>query len=302
MSNYSFLTVGKTQESVENVGHKKYIGIGSSYILGVNPTKKELEEIYHTEIANEPEYLIDNGESKGVRIDFITKTDSNVNNGIELISKLTFFLYNEPQYNADKTQIQVIDIYGDSAYLPIDDAKAHKIPLDSNGKPRRITADYRAAFRGEAELVEFLIKYLGIRAYSYVDNKWVLNQPATDVVFSLDKIKDYFKGDVSELKEALSLQPKNKVKLLYGIKSTEKGQFQTICTRKGYIMDNTAGTSTFSKLEDRLSKAKLAGGFRDIEYRVCPLQEYTISSTNLNTPVEDAFSESSSNEDMMPWD
>ena len=43
MINFSFLAIGKTGESKEAVEFKKYIGVGASTVLAVNPTKAELE-------------------------------------------------------------------------------------------------------------------------------------------------------------------------------------------------------------------------------------------------------------------
>ena len=60
-NSYVFLAIGKTQESTE--GFKKYVGVGSSFVVAVNPTKKEFEDIIGHEVANDPEYVVntDNG-------------------------------------------------------------------------------------------------------------------------------------------------------------------------------------------------------------------------------------------------
>ena len=55
--NYTFMAFGKINESTESSNEiKRYIGLGSSYILGVNPTKAELEKIYERTIEKDPEY------------------------------------------------------------------------------------------------------------------------------------------------------------------------------------------------------------------------------------------------------
>lgn len=303
MNNTCFLTIGKTYESTESAERKKYIGVGSSYILSVNPDKKELEAIYNTEIANEPEYLTSSSDVKGVRVDFLVKTDPTVNCGIDAINRMSFFLYNEPQYNKDKTKVQVIDIYGNSSYALIEDAKQHKKLISANGKEMKISTQYRPAYRGEADLVCFLKTYLGIKdAFSFIDGGWKLKENACDFEFSLDNIKDYFSGNVYELKEVLSLQPKNKVKLLYGVRTTDKGQFQTICTHNNMFLVNNSGDKGLTYLEKVLAKAKLAGAFSDTEYRVCPLQEYTVKPTDLSTPeVDSSNDENPFEEDGLPF-
>lgn len=54
-----------------------------------------------------------------------------------------------------------------------------------------------------------------------------------DAEARLDKIENYFKGDYSELREAISLQPKNRVKGLFGVRTTEDGkQYQAVYVQK----------------------------------------------------------------------
>ena len=136
--NFCFMAFGKVSESTEGSGEiKRYIGVGSSYILGVNPSKDELEKIYERSIEKDPEYT-GMQESNGsqvpyVRLDFITSVDSEVCNGIEMKSKLVFFLRKEARYNRDKSKVQVIDKYGRTCWVGVEDAKNHVIPQYSNG-------------------------------------------------------------------------------------------------------------------------------------------------------------------------
>ena len=53
--NICAMAFGKVQESSEGGEVKRYMGIGSSYILGVNPTKSELESIYDRTLDKDPE-------------------------------------------------------------------------------------------------------------------------------------------------------------------------------------------------------------------------------------------------------
>ena len=93
---FIFMAFGKMSESNEGGDIKRYVGIGSSYILGVNLTKAELENIYNRTIDNDPVYT-GTQESDGkqvpyIRLDFITKTDPKVCDDIEMTSKLVFFI------------------------------------------------------------------------------------------------------------------------------------------------------------------------------------------------------------------
>lgn len=297
--NYSFLTFGKTQESKEALSFKRYMGVGSSRVLAVNPDKKLLDELLGFESQNEPAYTGSDDNGKFARIDFIVRTVPDDCNGIEITNRLSFFLRNAPAYNRDQTKVQVIDIYGNSSWAPVEDAKAGNKLLSSNGNPLKIASKYRMAYNGEADLVDFLKAYLCVDdAFNYVNGAWVLKDNAADDVFGLEHIKDYFNGDFSELREALKLQPNNKVKLLYGVRTTDDGhQYQAIATRHNMILRNAAGSKALERLEKELFNAKQAGSFANTEFKVQELAEYNVEPTDLSqTEAQSAPSEA------MPWD
>lgn len=283
----SFLIVGKTQESTETQEFKRYIGVGSSYVLAVNPTKEELEKIYGRE-QKEPEYVVNTDNGKEVRINFIVRTDPKQCNGIDIINRLMFTLRNAPVYNRDKTKVQVIDDYGNSTWADVKDAEAGKKLLSSNGNELLIDTKYRKACVGEADLVSFLKIYLGVRdAFKYVNGSWTKVDNAGDYVFGLEHIKDYFNGDFSELRQALQLEPNNKVKLLYGIRTTDENkQYQAVASRDGLILRNNAGSSAYSKLEKEIANAKSAGSYPTTEFRVCELEEYKLEASDLEKPAQ----------------
>lgn len=242
-NSYSFLAIGKTQESKETQEFKRYIGVGSSFVIAVNPTKKELEEIYGREMANDPEYVVDTDNGKEARITFIVKTDPAVCKGIEMINRMMFTLRNTPAYSKDGSKVQVIDKFGNSTWASTEVAKAKGKILTANGNSAKIADDYRMACVGEADLTNFLKSYLGVGdVFNYVNGSWVLKDNTDDFLFGLEHIKDYFSGNFSEIKDAIALQPNNKVKLLYGVRTTDEGkQYQTVITRQNFILPNYAG-------------------------------------------------------------
>lgn len=299
INSYSFLAIGKTQESKEAAEFKRYVGIGSSFVVGVNPTKKELEDIYGREMANDPEYVVDTENGKEARVTFIVKTDANACNGIEMVNRVMFTLRNAPAYNRDQTKVQVIDKYGNTTWADTETAKAGGKILTANGNSAKIDSSYRMACVGEAELINFLKVYLCVAdAFDYVNGSWVKRADADDNVFGLEHIKDYFKGDFSEIKEAIALQPNNKVKLLYGVRTTDDGkQYQTVATHSNMVLRNSAGSKAIERLEKELNNLKERGSYASTDFRVQELAEYTVEATNLsNTPA----SEESTGD--MPWD
>lgn len=285
----SFLAIGKTQESREaSEGFKRYVGVGSTFVKGVQPTKKEIDEFFGFESQAEPEYLVDTDNGKEVRITFLLQTDPEVNNGIELKSRAMFTLRQVPAYNKDQTKVQVLDGYGNHTWVNTEDAKAGKAILLSNGNPQKIDTKYRMACVGECDLIDFLKKYLWVQdAFNFVNGVWVKKENADDFKFALEHIKDYFKGDFKELKEALSLQPNNKIKLLYGVRTNDEGkQYQAVCTRGDLMLPNAANAKALTALEKTLANAKQNGAYSNVDYRVCELQEWTVEPTNLEKPAE----------------
>lgn len=305
MHSYSFLSIGKTQESTETQEFKKYIGVGSSYVVAVNPTKKEFETIIGHEIQNEPEYLVDTDQGKEARVTFIVKTDPETCNGIEMVNRAIFTLRATPAYNRDQTKVQVIDKYGNFTWVDVEVAKAGRKILDRNGNPMRMDDSYRMACVGEAALVDFLKHYLCVgNAFNYINGVWVKKDDVDDYVFSLDHIKDYFTGDFSEVKEAIALQPNNKIKLLYGVRTTDEGrQYQAVCTRENLMLSNNAGSNAFLRLEKELANIKNNGGYASTEYKVQELTEFNVEATDLSTPAAPAGNPGTeSGMGDMPWD
>lgn len=298
---YAFMAFGKVAESTEGaVDIKRYIGVGSSYILGVNPSKEELEKIYGRTIDNEPQYT-GTQESNGVqvpyiRLDFITAVDPEVTNGIDMKSKLVFFLRKEARYNRDKSKVQVIDKYGRTCWVGVEDAKNHVIPQYSNG-PANIDKDYRPAYVGEEDLTNFLKAYLCIdNVMEYINGTWTLKTGnLSDYECRLEHVADYFSGNVSEIKGAIAMMPKNKVKLLYGVRTTEEGkQYQSIYTQM--VLRN--GSSNYDKLAKDVAERKEAGSYPTTEFEVCELKEYNVEATIMpNIATEDPFADADDN----PW-
>ena len=297
-NSYSFLAIGKTQKSTESQEFARYIGVGSSFVKAVNPTKKEKDELMGFESQNEPEYVKDGEQGKEAHIHFIVETDPEVNNGINLKTVAMFMLRQQPAYNRDQTKVQVIDKYGNYTWADAEVAKA------GGALPETSMIDqkhYRMACVGECDLIAFLKKYLMVpNSLNYVNGSWVLSDKADEGIFGLENIGDYFKGDFSELREALKIQKTNKVKLLYGVRTTEDGkQYQAVCTKGELILRNSAGSNALAKLEKDLTNVKAAGSYQNTEYQVCELKEYKVEPTNLE---QAPAASDSGNNSKMPWD
>lgn len=295
------MAFGQGQNSLEGGSIKKYIGVASVFVLAVNPSKSELEELYRRNLDNDPEYIgeaeVDGNKVPQIRLDFIVKADPSKyldanNQPVDFTTKVSIFLRKAYRYNRDKSKIQVKDRYGRFAWVNQEQYKNHEVPVYTNG-PANIDKEYTAAYIGEEELLKFLIAYLNIPSCQrYIDGKWVMNDEKSlkDSEACLDHIEDYFKGDVSELKTILGYQPNNKVKILFGIKNAEDQngnprQYQTAYTRM-FLRNNV---NDYSKLDKDVKQTQDSGALSTSEFSCTELHEYVVEGTNFN------------NEDTMPF-
>lgn len=304
-----FMAFSKGAESKEAVGIKRYKGVAPCFIKAVNPNKAEFEKLFNTQLEDEPTYVgtvdIDGTEVPNVRLSFVLQPDVE-KVGFEVgPQNMALFLQRRPRYNKDKTKVQVIDKYGRTAWPTIEQAKNHEIPVYSNG-PANLDKDYRPAYVGEEELTNFLKTYLVIpNPMKYVNGTWVAADNLQDCEARLENIDKLFKGDFSEIIEALTLQPTNKVKVLFGVRTTEDNkQYQAFYTPM--FLRNSA--SDYSKLDKDVQERKLNGAYPTTEFEVCDFQEYNVEATNFTpsaetqSPMSDPLGDAPADGGKLPWD
>lgn len=304
--NAVFMAFAQGSESKEVV-RKLYIGIAPVFVLAVNPSKEETEKLYNTELDEAPNYLSEaevgpEGNKTKVpqaRIDFVVKSDPEKCNGIEMLTRVTFFLSKAYRYNKDNTKVEVINRYGETTYLPIGAVKGTE-PIPDNMKWYD-TSDMRPAYIGEAELTDFIKKYLNIPNKSFTNPKtkevkFIAN--LADAEARLDKIENYFKGDFTELKNIIKLQPNNRVKGMFGVRTTDDNkQYQAVYTQKFLKLNVT----DYSKLDEEMQNRKAAGAYPTTEFSIEPLHEYNVAATDFNSPENDPLGVGSA-PTSIPWD
>ena len=81
------------------------------------------------------------------------------------------------------------------------------------------------------------------------------------------------------MKDVISYQPSNKVKVLFGVRTTDDSkQYQTVYTSmflKNHVRD-------YSRLDQDLQERKQQGAFANTEFIVDDLKEYKVDSTDLS--------------------
>ena len=294
------------KKTTEGGEFKRYIGVMSAHVLAVNPDMAELSKIYGRDFDNEPEYTgqkdVNGKNVEFARIDFILKNDEALNS-IDFTTKITFFLRNEYRFNspdAEVRKVQVIDRYGRTAWVTKEECKAHAVPQYKSG-PANIDADYRPAYVGEEELTEFIKNYLNIpnvTRYNKSTGVWSMVSNPEDSEARLDNIGNYFKGDFTELRNIIALQPENKIKVLVGVRTTDDGkQYQDVYTR----MTLRNGVRDYGRLSKDVEERKNAGGFQNTEFMCVDLMEYNPAPTNFSA-ASPSGNEGSEDVGDMPWD
>lgn len=279
------MAIAAGNETSKNTGApvKLFTGLVPLSVLAVNPTKKELEAIYGRDLEKEPEYLsADENGVKKLRVDFIVQTVVNEKMGCneEAVTRISFFLEDKPALTSDGTKAYVLNLYGESACLPLESVKSGVIPENMSWY---CTTKMRPAFKGEIELVDFLKAYLGIPNRAFKDK---VIPDITQAEIQLDNIKKYFvAGDIREFVSAVNTRiSTNKVLIAGGVRTTDDNkQYQAWYLKKPLKY----GTSNFDyikrDIKERQSQLNVDFGPEDLKFRV-----YSNTPTTFEKPtVED---------------
>lgn len=265
---------------------KRYVGVAPVKVLGVNLSKEELSEKYGREITKDQEYLgeVDSNGVKvqRVRISFLVQCELE---GKEFMTTVNYNIQNSRHIGQNTGKIEVIDEYGRTAWATQEELDNKTVPMYSNG-PANISSNYRPVYNGEAKLTLFLQRLLGIpNVTKFVDNKpcGLIDNPA-DAECRLEHIADYFKNDFSELKEILSYQPENKVKLLFGVRKDDKNNIWQDCFTDFPMGPNVRN---YTKLLAELEAAKNANRYPEtiflVDGAVCDVTEYEETPTSFSS-------------------
>lgn len=312
------MAIARGNESKEAPEFKRYIGVAPVFIKAINPDKKEHEALFNTTLEEAPKYVEtkedkDGKSYKNVRIQIVFKPDTE-KIGFEMpLVTMALFLQDTPRVGGDSGKTQVIDKYGRTAWATPEDLETHRIPVYANG-PADLDKDYRPAYVGEEELMEFVKAYLCIPSITVWDNETKKMVPNPKVkpeececrFDSLDKV---FKGDFTEIKDALGFQPLNKVKILLGVRTdAETGRlYQSVYTRK-FLRNSTTNYNSLDKsVQESINYALAHNKTVNTEYDVAPVHEYVVTPTKFTPTESDAptsempFGDPGSSSDS-PWD
>lgn len=306
------MAIAKGKESKEAVEFTRYIGIAPVTVVAVNPNKEQHEKIFNTTLNEAPIYVTEQSTSDGqtyknARISIIVKPITDKLGFDMPVQSISLFVQNRYRTNKDNTKVQVIDKYGRTAWGNIEDVKAKKALLDRNGNPLNIDVEsYRPAYIGEEALTVFTREFLSISSPDVYDNNLKKFVPNTNAVLEececryvdLEKI---FKGDFSEIMDAIVPVPTYKVRVMFGVKSdAESGKmYQTCCPNVFVRLENPKNTAFEKEIANMVNYATVSGRALNTEYEAVPVHEYTLKPTTITQTSEEFPTENSS---ALPWE
>jgi hypothetical protein len=312
------MAIARGTESKEAQGFKRYIGVAPVFIKAINPTKKEHEELFNTTLEEDPSYVgtvtdSDGNECANARIQIVFQPD-NEKLGFEMpLVTMALFIQNKARVGGNSGKTQVVDKYGRFAWATPEELASKSIPTYANGAAD-IDKDYRPAYVGEEDLIEFVRAYLCIPSVTVwdKDTRTMVPNPRvksiTECECRFDNLDKIFKGDFSEIKDALGYQPTNKVKIMLGVRTdVESGRlYQSVYTKK-FLKNSSNSYATLDKeLQDMVKNAATNGRTLNVEYAAVPAHEYSVEATTFTPTTVEAPSTVDdlpfdTNDSQTPW-
>lgn len=199
---------------------KKFIGFASMKVVAINPSRQELESLLGREPQRDPEYFGMRDNVDWSKIDFWLKPIDE-NSPIPLVKYTVFLKRQSMESQAGK--VKVIDRYGNTAWTTVDEFKSQAVPKSATGKPLGIIPPYELCCNGQDQLVDFLRPWLNIpNALRYDAAVGFTPKDKTELDKAechLDNLKNYWKGDISEIKNLLTPAKDHVIKVLLTVKS-----------------------------------------------------------------------------------
>lgn len=302
------IKLGKQSEEVTEF--KRYIGFAPVIVKAVNPTKDELVKL-GINVSEEPNYIssveIDGKQVKQTRIAIYVQTVENDNN-IDVISNINFYCTNEYVSNREKTKIQVIDEFGETAWLTKEEFQNKILPVKT-----RVHGEFRPAKRGEAELTQFIKYWVGIPDSVEWNNDLSTFQAKSIASEDLDKYKislsweDIMSGKCEEIrsliKQTEEFAEKNninyKVKVLFGVRTSDDGHRYQVIYPRAFMRNSSKNYSNFYKRN--IEEAMKAGALSNQEFSSLMLHEYVPTKTEITTPETSPIPETTTNLNDLPF-
>ena len=259
------ITSNKSSEQVSGEA-KLYTGLHNFKVIGLNPSKKIMEERLGMRPKSEPVYLDKSKNDENVdrmRLDFYLQSKKP-----DIRTKVAFWLENTSRISQAGDKVQVTNNQGQFTWVALEEDGSWEAPEYEWFSKEGL----RQAYVGEEALVNQFI-----RNWANVEN---------GANCYLEDIGAIAKGDTKELKNYVKALRDNEVRCLLGIVVNKGNTYQTIYPKMFDRPYNTRFTKWVKQLENAY------GQFTDADYQNSfELQEYLGKpTTSQDTPddIEDS--------------
>jgi hypothetical protein len=277
-----------------------YIGTAVCHVAGVNVDDAMFESImgYKRKETFSPlvSYQDDSGRSfLGTQFEVIFKTVPSLNNNIDTTFLRRFIVFNYK--STSKTgKVQAIDRFGRDCWITPQELMQTSQPLiglkrDGSKFLRQIeAASMRQAYRGEAQLMQFLSALLfneDVSKFEKQGDRHVYVGEREDkekYLCRVDNIEKFFNGQLNEVLAPIAMAKENMVKICVGIQENDGKFYQRVhdCILRPY--ENTK----------KLERALIDGAkYDNTKYETNSLHVYL--GANSNTDIEAITSEAKAN-------
>ena len=259
---------------------KLFTGLVNVNVVSVNPNATEKVSIYGGEPREEPVYTgKSNDGDNQIRIDFHLDSDVDGKNPETRIKTTVGFYVVDAHRLSATGKWQVTNKFGQFAWVEEDDIKKGTTPYSWFS-----TIGMRRAYKGEEELIGF------IKSLANVPNLKQDMSNVADAEATFENIPNFFKGDVSEVKDVVS-STNNKVKVLLGVKTADDGKmYQAVYNRKF----ERSYSKTAEYMEKAIVESKENGAFANVEFGRAP---YEFQEFNLEPSTKEELSSEKSPSD-----
>ena len=275
---------GKQVEVGEGIQRKLFTGAENFKVVGINPTKAELETLYGREINFDPEYIgttkvtDSDGEREvpQIRLDFYLANEENT-----VTTKLQFYIA-DTHHKSQTGKYKVINSFGRDTWLDQDAIKTKQIP--DNMSWYKVDG-VKVAKRGEVELISFLVNLLNLPW----DLSKVDDPSEAYAQISKEEWVKIFAGDTTLLRNVVD-STNNKIGVLLGVKTKGDGKLvQTTFNRhtlRQYVVAGSKNEKYKYILKD-LDEAVAAGAFGNVNFgpRDLAIREHVFATAD--APAEE---------------
>lgn len=255
---------------------KKYVGYFTATVAAVNPDEDRLYALLgHTwEKASYTGKTADGVDF--ARVTFWLRPEEPMD-GLPA-ARLSVMLTRQGRKNSLGTKTQVIDKYGNTAWVTDDEFRAQAVPTYGNGKPATIIPPYQMACRGQDRLVEI------VKAWCNIPFSFTWDEGRREFVRKGDEelkkcecefdVKRLWSGDASELDGLVERLSGYKVKALLTVRKYVDGKGQHRVAQSVYEKIVPAWRK-FDAIGGEFQRDSQSGGNRDTETLLIPAVEYT---------------------------